>query len=433
VTAGTTATIGGVSITDSFAASAPGTMALNLSAGSGLLTLTDANGNKAAGSGTHAITFNGTLAQLTTELAHLSYTAGNSTGSDSITVDVWDQAGLEATKSIAVNVAAAAAPPPPPPPPTASGPVITAPATVALTSGTTASISGVSVTDAFAASNPGSMILNVTASSGNLVMVNSSGSQVSGSGTHAISFTGSLAQISYDLAHLSYTAGTATGSDAISIDVWDQAGLEAIKSIAVSVTAPPTTTTPPPTSSTIKIAAGDAQPVINASHVTISATAGDHMIFIGGSFDVLTATGGTETVQAFQGNNTITTGKGNDHILIANSGNVINAGTGTNQIDDSGRGNTIILPRGGQGLDSIFGPALQTQDIYDLRSMLAGTTWNHSAATLRNYVSVSSVNGADAVISVRPGGTASSTHYNVAILHGTGPVSLDTLLAHSLT
>jgi hypothetical protein len=72
VTAGATKLISGAAIADSFAASNPGTMVLNLADTTGLLAITDASGNKAAGSGTDAISFVGTFAQLTTELAHLS-------------------------------------------------------------------------------------------------------------------------------------------------------------------------------------------------------------------------------------------------------------------------------------------------------------------------------------------------------------------------
>ncbi len=446
VAAGATTTIGGVTIADSFAASNSGSMVLNLSAGSGLLTITDASGIKAAGSGTHAITFVGTLAQLTTELAHLSYTAGSTGGTDSIVVDVWDQAGLEQTKAIAITVGAPPAPPPTPPPtPAPTGPVITVPATLSVAPKSTTSVGGISVVDAFAATNPGSLTLNVNAGTGTVTMTGSNGSKVTGSGTHAISLQGTLAQISYDLAHLTYTAPSTGSSDAIGIDIWDQAGHEGTQSIAVSVKAATTTTTATATAAVatpasspttaVTIAPGDADPVITVSNATISAMMGNHMIFLGGSHDVLTATGGTETVQAFQGSNTITTGKGNDVIQIGGSGNIVNAGSGSNEIDDSGSGNTIVLPGtfGGAGHDDIFGYVLQNQDILDMRSMLAGTQWNHTDATLGNFLRVSSANGSDAILTVTPAGVAGGASYNVATLHGSGAVSLATVLAHSLT
>jgi len=279
-TVSTSIAIGGVSLVDDFAATCPGTLALNLSAGTGFLQITDANGNVAPGSGTHSIRFDGTLAQLQTELAHLSYTAGSSAGSDTITVDVWDQPGLEGTKTIGVTIAAAAPPP--------TGPTLAVPATLSLLTSATASVSGVSVTDAYAAITPGNMTLNLKAGTGTLSMTNSSGSVVSGSGTHAISLQGTLTQINYDLAHLSYTAGGTAGTDSLSVDVWDQAGMEATKAVAVSVQAPTVTQT-----TSITIAATDASPTIMVSNATITATSGNHMIFLCGSYDVLSATGGT--------------------------------------------------------------------------------------------------------------------------------------------
>ncbi len=408
VTAGATKLISGAAIADSFAASNPGTMVLNLADTTGLLAITDASGNKAAGSGTDAISFVGTFAQLTTELAHLSYTAGSSVGADSISINVWDQAGLEETKTISVAVAAAP-----------SGPVITLPPALAVTPRSTTTVSGVSVADASAASSKGSMVLKVDAGSGTVTMTNSNGTKVAGSGTHDISFTGTYTQIDYDLAHLSYTANSTAGSDSVRVTVWDQADLEATKSIAVSINAP----------TSVAIASSVADQIVTVSHATISATAGDHMIFIGGSNDAVTATGGTETVQAFQGSNTITTGTGNDTVQISGSGNVVNAGRGINQVDDSGSNNTIVLPRGNQGTDNIYGQVMQNGDMLDLRNMLAGTQWNQSAATLGNYLQIGTLDG-NAIISVKPTGVAGSACYAVATLYGSGSVSLATLISH---
>lgn len=245
VSTASTSAMSGVSITDAFAASHPGTLALDLSAQSGTLRMTDASGNAIAGSGTHAISVDGTLAQLNADLATLSYTAGSSAGSDSVSVNVWDQAGIEGMKTISISVAAPTPIPPPTPTPspapTPTGPAIAAPATDSVSTGATAAISGVSITDAFAASNPGSMVVNLSAGSGTLSMTDANGNLLAGSGTHSMSVTGSLAQLNADLAHLSYVAGSSTGSDSVSVDVWDQAGLEAARTIAVSITAPATT------------------------------------------------------------------------------------------------------------------------------------------------------------------------------------------------
>src|SRR6185312_409566 len=119
----------------------------NLSATSGLITLTDASGNKLAGSGTHALSVSGTLAQLNADLAHLSYTAGNSAGTDQVTVDVWDQAGMEGTRSIAMSVLTAP-------------PAIILPASKTVTAGTASAVTGVSVSDLNAGTS-GAMVLNL--------------------------------------------------------------------------------------------------------------------------------------------------------------------------------------------------------------------------------------------------------------------------------
>ena len=104
VAAGGTIAVTGVSVADSFAASHPGTMALNVTDSSGTVRMTDGSGNALAGSGTGAIHYSGTLNQINAALATLSYTAGGSAGSDSISVDVWDQAGQEGTQPIAVTI-----------------------------------------------------------------------------------------------------------------------------------------------------------------------------------------------------------------------------------------------------------------------------------------------------------------------------------------
>ena len=112
--AGTSLVVSGVSISDPWAAATPGTMTLNVwDAGGGTIAMA---GQTATSSG--RISVSGTLAQLNTWLAGLSYTAGASQGGDTITVDVWNQAGIEVQKAIGVTVAAP--PPPPPPPPAAS-------------------------------------------------------------------------------------------------------------------------------------------------------------------------------------------------------------------------------------------------------------------------------------------------------------------------
>src|ERR1019366_2777475 len=102
--------------------------------------------------------------------------------------------------------------------------------------GATEAISGVTVSDPWAAGNPGDMALNVWDQSGTLTI----DGQTSGPGGGVVGggmFSGSLDQINADLATLSYTAGANTGSDTITVDVWNQAGVEVKEAIPVTVTA----------------------------------------------------------------------------------------------------------------------------------------------------------------------------------------------------
>jgi len=441
-TTGSTIAISGVSITDAFAASNPGSLALNVTDTSGDITMTGANGTALSGSGTHTISVSGSLAQINADLATLTYTAGSSAGSDAISVDVWDQAGLEADKSVSIAVTTASSgtstgsssttgstgstqpaggsgstgttPPAP------TGPTIALPASESVTIASSTAIAGVSITDAFAASNPGTLALTVSAGTGDITMTGANGTALSGSGTHTVSVSGTLAQINADLATLNYTAGSSAGSDTISVDVWDQAGLEATKGTAVTVAGNPP----------IVIAASNADPVELVSNAVITATAGNHMLFIGGTGDTVTLTGGTETVQAFQGHNAITTGAGNDSISFGGSGNTINAGGGNNTLQDSGSNNTLVMPGAGKGFDDIFGYVLQNGDTLDFRAALANTAWTGTQSTLGNFLHISmSGNNAMIAISATSNGSAS----RVAELEGSGTTSLSTLLAHSLT
>jgi serralysin len=433
-------TVTGISIDDPWAAGMDGAMTINLSATNGTLSLTDAGGIPVAGSGSGAISLNANLFQLNTDLEHLTYTAGAAAGADTITVDVWDPSGLEATRTITVNVDPLAPVPPPvpppalppAPPPSPVGPAITAPARVTVPIGTSIGVGPITVADAFAASNAGTMMLNLSTTSGRLTATDVSGAALPGSGTASISVDGTLAQINADLAHLLYSAGGSDDADSIGIDIWDQAGQEGSVSIGVTVTGSQALVAAPALV-TITIAAANADPAITDSDATVNAAAGNHQISVGGTGDTISATGGTETVMAFLGGNAITTGGGNDTIRIAGSGNVVNAGAGKNQIDDSGDGNTIVLPRGGQGTDDIYGYVMQNSDVFDLRALLAGTDWNGTAATIGSFVRIKTVNGADAVISAVPTGITGGASHTVATLHDSGPVSLPALLAQSIT
>lgn len=133
-----------------------------------------------------------------------------------------------------VSDGAASSPPVAPPQP--SGPVIAVPTGEATNAGGTLAISGVSVADSFAASSPGTLTLNVSATVGRVAMTSGT-KQLRGSGKHAMSVTGTLAQINADLATLSVTEPGGAANDVVTIDVWDQAGQEGTKSFDVAVDA----------------------------------------------------------------------------------------------------------------------------------------------------------------------------------------------------
>ncbi|HUB10762.1 MAG TPA: type I secretion C-terminal target domain-containing protein [Acetobacteraceae bacterium] len=332
---------------------------------------------------------------------------------------------------------------------------VTVPASTTVTAGDTTALSGISVSDSWGAGNGGALALNAWDSSGTLTI----DGQAFGPGGGPVAngmFSGSLAQINADLASMTYTAPAGGGADTITVDVWNQAGVEVEATIAVNAgsagssagganpsgAGSATGTDPAPSGATsgsataaqagtgITIAPDDAAPVEIVNHTAITASSGDHMLFVGGIGNTVTLSGGTDTVQAFQGNNTITASGGNDTIQIAGSGNVVSASGGNVTIDDSGANNTIALPGAGDGTDDIFGYVLQNGDTLDLRRALTSTSWDGSQGTLGNYLSVSTQDN-NAVISLSPDGAGNGSV--IATLQGAGQVSLATLLQHAIT
>jgi hypothetical protein len=98
VVAGGTVAIPGTQFIDALAQSNPGNMTVNVHAGTGTVSMTDGNGNPIPGSGTGSIQFNGTFAQVNAALATLTYTAGTSKGTDTVTVNPYDQVGANTTQ-----------------------------------------------------------------------------------------------------------------------------------------------------------------------------------------------------------------------------------------------------------------------------------------------------------------------------------------------
>lgn len=173
----------------------------------------------------------------------------------------------------------------------------------------------------------------------------------------------------------------------------------------------------------------DSAATITISNSIINATSGDHSLTLYGTSDVVTLTGGRETVTALDGLNKITTGAGDDQVTISGHGSTVNTGAGANTITDKGDHNTIVIPPAGQGYASLYGAILTNGDV---RAALAATTWDHSAATLGNYVTSQALNkGHDTGIYIHP--TGSSASVAVAVLYGSGRITTASLLTHMQT
>lgn len=406
-TTGQGVAVSGVSISDAWASGVAGTMALNVYDKTGSIRIAGhtygPGGGKVAGG-----MITGTEAQLNADLAAMTYIAGKSAGADTLTIDVWNQAGVEATETIPVAVAA----------PSCQDLALAAPAAATTIAGAVIPLSGLAIDDAWAAATPGTMALTLSVGSGTLILAGKS------YGPGFAEITGTEAQLNADLATASYQASNRTGSDSVTLGVWNQAGVNVSDTIAVTVAAPAGAGAPRHNAA---IAAAQASFSSMASAALFTATAANHAIFIGGSNDTIQATGGTEAVSATAGHDTIVTGAGNDRIAIGGNGNLVNAGAGVNTIVDNGGGNTIVLPAAGGGLDVLNKAVLTNGDLFDLRPILNAVGWNKSAATLAHYLSTS-VSGGSAVLTVASG----QTSHAVAQFTGSGAVPLATILQHAI-
>jgi len=222
VAAGGTVAVSG-SYSDSFAAGNPGAMYLHIADCSGTLSATDASGNPVAGSGSNSITVSTDYADVNAVLHSLTYGAGLNGGSDTISFDIWNQAGTETTGSVPVTIGGSS-----------SGPVLTEPSSESVAAKGTVAVGG-SYTDSFAQANPGQLWLGISDSSGTLSSTDASGHVVAGSGTNSIGLSTDYVDLNAILANLHYAAGDSAGSDTIRFDVWNQSGTETTAATAVTL------------------------------------------------------------------------------------------------------------------------------------------------------------------------------------------------------
>ena len=201
---------------------------LQISAASGTLSM-----NGATGSGTDSLTITGSGSQVNADLASLTYTPAAGTSSDAVQViaqiDYPSAIGItERFVPISVNAS--------------SGPTLTEPSSESVAPSSAVAVSG-SYSDSYAANNPGAMFLQISDSSGTLtahypIAGTPDKGTVIGTSNTPLTFEGSYDDVQDILASLTYTAGTNSGSDAISFDIWNQAGVETTGSVPVTITGP---------------------------------------------------------------------------------------------------------------------------------------------------------------------------------------------------
>ena len=126
--------------------------------------------------------------------------------------------------------------------------LVPAAAETAATSATTV-LTGVSISDAWAAGHAGSMALNITAGSGT-VNISNGASILSASNGATLHLSGNLAQLNADLGTLSYVGGGSAGTDHVTVNVWNQGGVSATSNVGVTVSASTTGSTGSTTGST---------------------------------------------------------------------------------------------------------------------------------------------------------------------------------------
>ncbi|WP_345530972.1 putative Ig domain-containing protein [Viridibacterium curvum] len=215
-----------ISISDADAAS--GSMQVTLSVSNGTLTLSGTSGlsfSTGDGTGDTTMTFTGTVANINTALAGLSYTpTSNYNGSDTLSIVTSDQGntGSGGAKSdsdtVAITVNAVN-----------DAPVNSVPAAQSTNEDTALVFSSgnsnlISISDVDAAS--GSMQVTLSVSHGTLTLSGISGLSFSsgdGTGDTTMTFTGTVANINTALAGLSYSpTANYNGSDTLSIVTSDQ-------------------------------------------------------------------------------------------------------------------------------------------------------------------------------------------------------------------
>jgi len=103
---------------------------------------------------------------------------------------------------------------------------IALPAALSVDTSQSLAITGISIADAWAAGNPGSMALNLSVDHGTLSAAGQSGAD--------IALTGSLSQLNADLATLGFVAPATAGAATLTVNVYNQSGFAATETASIN-------------------------------------------------------------------------------------------------------------------------------------------------------------------------------------------------------
>ena len=348
--AGETASVSGITLAQT-GAIAGETFTVTLSDGIGLLSATGAG---ITGSGSKALTISGTLAQVNADLATLK-DADTTPGSDTINLGVSDSLGSHTSGSIAVTVNGL--------------PDVTAPAAETISLGRPASISGIDLAET---GNTTGEIFTVTLNDSHGLLT-ALGQNVTGSGTDALTLSGTLAQINADLATLRDKDST-SGSDSITIAASDNLGdhgtSKAVLVIATSISGVPVITAPGKKG----VDPGDPTTI---SGITVAETP----IAAGESFTVTLA----DTTGLLSATGTGITGEGSKLLTITGSLAVVNADLATVTDTETAPGADIITISATDSLGGVANPA--SIDLQSSQTISSGTSFSvPSGVTISNVI-----------------------------------------------
>ena len=433
---GKTTSISGVSLAETGNTNAE-TFTVTATDTNGLLSAT---GTGVTGSGTKTLTLTGSLAQVNTDLATLTDT-DSTTPSDSIKLTAVDSFGNSAAaKTIAVTVNGL--------------PVITAPATAVLTTGVATSITGLSLAETGTTTSE-TFTVKLSDTNG---LLSATGTGVTGSGTKALTLTGTLAQVNADLATLSDTDATLP-SDTIAVTATDSLGNSAVAaSIAIQFVGTTYTLTPAPvtitgTAENDTIIATNAT-LISPDHISGGAGANRLVLSGGGSFDlgapsqlasiqVVSAAEGQAPVTAgsLTGIQTIYMRSGLNVTLNVASGTPATGNTNPETINIYGSADSSVFNLGNGTDDVVLGSATETVNasktgtavIQGLSSqagaLIVGNSQTTTTLNITDTGGTAVLNTADTELTVKLTGATNLTLSTMRFITADGSAGNSTLTA----